>query len=447
MRQQSSHFLRRLAAALALLIVVGSGHAETPTRGLTVQELLDRFNAVYQPPADLRDAAWQVAALGRQLDHGRLPRLSLTERATWSNFQRWSLDLDLTATLPLYSSNSAVLSLLQNQRLLALDFDQSLARLEALSSFKLGLLELSLLRGVEGQVASALQRLELSGWRAPATTGFALALEAAERDLLVLQRSAEGLLAYVTRRLTELEAGLFTPLGISASAHESPPYDQLLSQVLPELPPLERCLVSSPVLTQTAMHHELQDLERQALHTPDLRLELHSGGAYQRGALRGSIGLEMRLPLPNGFPVAGQLGVSADLGGAQQTLQVSWPPPPALNRPHSAQERASAREVELGTITANIRAMFDVAESAAEQADVTELQLLWLVADANGLRAAPGGSIGAAELATVRALADSPLADPLADLQRVRHWSDLAFARLAHAQQLQALGLLCGAGE
>ncbi|MFA5550923.1 MAG: hypothetical protein WDA03_04825 [Trueperaceae bacterium] len=440
------HYARSIAAALVLLVVGAVAHAETPAPGTSLQELLARYQAAYQPPTDLEDAAWQVEALGRQLEHRHLPRLSFTERATWSNFQRWTLELDLSVTLPLYRSNSAILNLLQDQRLRALGLDQNLARHEALSYFKLGLLEVSLLRSVEEQVSGALQRLYLSGWHRPASLDIAVALDPAERDLLVLQQGAESLLAYVTRRLTELEAELFVPLGLTASALESPPYSQLLPQVVPELPPLERCLVSSPLLAQAEMHHDLQDLEHQALRAPDLSLELLGGGAYQRGALQGTIGLEMRLPIPNGYPVAGQLGVSTDLGGTQQTMQVSWPPPPALNRPRSALERVKAKESELESIAADIRAIYDNAESAADRVAATELQLLWLVADANGLRAAPGAAFSAAELAAVHALADSPTGDPLTDLQRVRHWSDTAFARLAHAEQLLALGLVCGAG-
>lgn len=92
----------------AALTPLGTTLASTDERA-NVAALLERFEAAYQPGADVLDAAWHVAALGRQLELEALPRLTFTERTTWDAYERLALDLDLSAFLTLYRSNGALL--------------------------------------------------------------------------------------------------------------------------------------------------------------------------------------------------------------------------------------------------------------------------------------------------------------------------------------------------
>jgi hypothetical protein len=438
---------RRLltAALLAGALVLTSAAAEN-SRHSEVQALLAAFEANHRPTADMLDAAWHVDLLGRQLALDAAPRLAFTERVTWQGSQGLSLELDLSATVTLYRSNAVRLAALQEQRERLVGADAAFAARDALHQFQNRLLALTLLRQLEEQLAGASTRAAGSGWRAPHDLEQALQLHPQERDLLLLGRSIADLHAQVALEIATLEAAVATALGSTEGAPHLPPFDELLALLAPATGHAAECLVHSPLLAQLSLHHELVELEHEAQAAPDVRLELFGSGMYRNGELNGAVGLELRVPLPSTSPLAGQLALAADPGKLEQTLRLTWPPPAAMTRPQRAAERSRDQADERTALEAEILELFRSLDAARAAVSGAELQLYWLVTDAHR----PGRWEPAAsqplDLPTVRSLSLTPAPDPFADLQRVRYLSELAFARLAYAEQLLSVALVCAPG-
>lgn len=405
--------------------------------------LLERFEATYQPGPEFLDAAWQVHELGRQQELEEYPRLSFMERAAWQGGERLTVDLDLSATWTLYRSNARIRAQLQELRVRMLDLEGSFARAEARSRFRGQLLELVQYRFLEGHLSAALSR---TAAESPVAMNLeqALQLHQGERDLLRLRRHVEAMHEQVAQRVRELEEGMQRVLGSAEPVPDLPAFEELLP-LLVEVPrEPERCLARSPLRQQTELHHTVQTFERRAQDTLDLRVELQGSAFYRSGELFGSVGLELRLPLPSGLPVSGQLSLAADPSSVEQVLRLSWPPPAPAHRPVTEQERAEYLAEEREALEAEVRGLFRSLDSAREAVDVTELQLLWLVSDIHGWAAWPPAEASPASIAEIRALSRQQVAEPIGELQRVRHLSELVFAQLAYAEQALTLDLVCG---
>ena len=448
LRRRGRYGVTALAFCAATLLLVGTaaaGSSATSTAGApaSVHELLELFETTYRPGADLLDAAWQVAELGRQQELERYPRLSFTERATWRSGQRITLDLDLTATLTLYRSNAELLERLQEQRVRMLDLEGTLARKEARSRFQGQLLELSLYRSLAKELAGALAVTAAQIPR-PADMEAALALHPGERDPLLLRRNVESLHEQVVERAQELEEDIQRTLRMETPLPDLPPMEDLLPLFVEAHPEPEICLAESPLLRQAELHHGVQRSERRAQEALDFRVELQGSSFYRGGELLGSVGLELRLPLPTGSPVAGQVSLAADPGTVEQTLRLSWPPSSPTMRPVDAHERAESLSTERTSLESELLNLFRSLDAARKAVESAELQLLWLVKDIHG-----GAAWGVTEpptndLTELRDLSRRPVAEPLGELQRVRYLSELLFAKLAYAEQALTVELVCG---
>lgn len=435
---------RLMTAALLIGVLVLPSAAAEGSPSSEVQALLAAFEANHRPPAEVLDAVWHAAVLGRQLALDAAPRLTFTERVSWQGSQGVALELDLAATVTLYRSSAARLAALQEQRERLVGADAAFAARDAAHQFQTQLLALTLFRHLEEQLAGATTRAAQAGWRAPLDLEEALQLHPQERDLLALGRSVADLHAQVTLEIAALEAAVVTALGSPERAPQLPPFDTLLAVLAPATAQPAECLVHSPLLAQVSLHHELVELEHEAQAAPDVRLELFGSGMYRNGALNGAVGLELRVPLPSTFPVAGQVALAADPGKLEQTLRLTWPPPAPLTRPLSAAERSRSLADERAALEAELLGLFRSLEAARAAVSSAELQLYWLVADAHRAGHWAPTAPQASELATLRSLSLTPAPDPLADLQRVRYLSELAFARLAYAEQLLSVALVCG---
>lgn len=440
-------FLLLVGVGLALPPAARAGSVTASPEPSVVQQLQLLFEANYRPAADLLHAAFHVATLGRQLELNALPRFTFTERVTWQGSQNLSLDVDLATTFTLYRSNATRLAALQALRTRLLEWDTAFARRDARHRFHGRLLGLSLYRWLDQQLAASLALADTAPWRRPQDLAAALSLYPEERDPVALGRSLQGLRDQITQRITDLERELVDQLGTPGPVPALPPLEELVAHLAPTVTTAAMCLSTSPLLAQTDLQHRLQSLEREVKAMPDVRLELFGSGRYQAGGLGGDlsglVGVELRVPLPSAGPLDGQLSVTADPSQLEQTLSLSWPPAAPHSRPVGELEHARRLADERATLGAEIEELFRSLASAEESVRSAELQLLWLVADIYG--AQPGGPHAGEglDLATVRSLSLVPAPEPFADLQRVRYLSELALARLAHAEQLLAVGLVC----
>lgn len=444
-RALSTAFVISLLLSTTSAAAQGSTEADHDSHAAVVS-LLERFEATYQPSADQLDAAWQVAALGRQLELDSLPRLSFTERVMWHDFQRFSVDLDLSALLTLYRGNAEPLAILQEHRVQLLELERVLAQHDDRIRFHNDLLALASFRFVEQQLADALARTTHAPWRNPGDLQEALSLYPEERDPVALQRSIEDLHRQVAIRVIELEGALQTTLRTTEVIPALPPLEEVMPLLTPADADLEKCLKESPLLAQATLHHTVQGLERQVQDAPDLRVELHGGASYRSGDLLATIGLEMRLPLPSTAPLAGQVSAAVTPSSAEQALRLSWPPSAPMTRPINDLERVQQLADERAGLEAEIVSLFRALTSDRNAVHSVEMQLLWLVTDAHETRLREDSGSGRYDVEQVRALSLVPLREPVAELQRVRYLSELTFAQLALAERELALGLVCGSG-
>lgn len=447
--------LKRRSVSLAAALLFGAlcsgatanSHTTTAMKGsepADVQALLAAFGANQRLPADVLDTAWQVDLLGRQLALDAAPRLTFTERLTWQGFRSLNVELDVTAAVTLYRSNTEQLTALQRQRERLVEADAAFALRDAEHRFQRQLLALSLFRHLEAQLADATARLDEAGWRPPRGPEEALQLHPQERDLLMLGRSVTDLHAQVVLQVATLESEVATALGSTEPAPPLPSFDELLGLVAPAEAHPAACLTGSPLLAQLSLHHGVLALEHAAQAAPDVRLELFGSGAYRNGELNGAVGLELRVPLPPAAPLAGQLTFAADPSKLEQALRLSWPPPTPATRPQAATERAYQQADERAALEAEILELFRSLEAARAAVSGAELQLHWLVVDAHRLGAFEPGAAPELALEGVRSLSLTPAPEPFADLQRVRYLSELAFSQLAFAEQLLSVALVCG---
>lgn len=442
------------AALLVCLVAATCARAQANHSEAWLTDLLAAFDQNYAPSAQLQDTEWQVATLRQQLEHEALPRLAFTERVTWNEFSQLGLELDLSATVPLYRSRSEPLTALQAQRELLNRTEAGFARQEARNRFTRDLLALALLRQVHQYLTAALHGATAAGWQQPRRAEDALTLSPELRELALVYGGVESVQLVVQQQVLELERQVADALGASGPPGDVPTFEALASHALPSPTPLSTCLARSPLLKQADHHHDLVALELAAQNALDVRVELHGGLHYAAGAggfgsfggspnqLGATIGLEARVPLPATWPVGGQLGLTLDPARAEQSLRLNWPPPEPLARPRTAEELAAAREIERAAVVRELRTALEAAEAAAAEVHLAEVQLLWAAADLHGSAASATGS--AADLAAARSLANTPVTDPFGELQRVRYWSELAFARLTHAEQLLTVALVCG---
>lgn len=429
----SAHAARLLASLLALLALSQAQAGEVVNFG----DLLAAFDAAYEPPAELKDAAFQVAVLGRHAQLDSLPSLTLSERVTWADYDRLLLDVDLSVQLPLFRSKAAPLAALQTQRLLLLAAETALVKVEARNQFITDLLALALLRGMEADAAAALEQLRIAGWSPPTALSEALALPPHQRDLLAAYWRVAGLLSFASSQLPIVEHRVATALKAEHAPQRLPAFAEFLAAATPAAPDQRQCTASWPLEQQARLTHQQQLSEAQVRNTVDLRLDLNAGTAYRNGGLSATLGIEARLPLPTASPVSGQLGLAAHQGGVDQTLRLSWPAQPASSRHVADKELLATLEQELRSIQLNLDAARRATTAAASEVEATELQLLWAAIDL-------GGMPTDIDLADAKELASAASAEPFAELHLLPLRADLAFARLTLTERLLELQLLCG---
>lgn len=438
MRRRQPHRSRPLIWLVAILLTLATpARAQAVDGAPSLADLLAAFALVYEPHPELKDAAFQVAALGRHAELESLPSLSLTERVSWVDYDRLQLDVDLSLQLPLLRTKGAPLAQLQAQRQLLLNAETALSQAEARHRFTMDLLTLALLRSATHDTDMALKRLQDTPWSPPTEVTAALALPAQQREVLAAYWRVASLNSFAGGQLPLFEQRVATALGQVNAPPHLPSFDDLVSHATARGAGQPSCARPSPQEHQAHLRHRQQQLEARAQGALDLRVDLNGGVAYRNGDLSATIGLEARLPLPAAAPVAGQVGVAAHQGGAEQTLRLSWPAPPPSIRPVEATELQAQLAEELTVIKLNLQAARHAATAAASEVDATELQLLWAALDLRGWQQGD-------DLVTARALAYARSTDPLVELHLLPLRVDVAFARLNLAERLLELELLCG---
>ncbi len=441
MRRERNRLLRlahALVCSLLPLCAAAGGQA-----AMTLAELEAAFAASYVPGSALQAVTEQLAALDTQLDYDSFPSFTLRERLEWRRSSGLSLDLDLSAVMPLYRSLDAPNRALQSQRWATLTLEQAVAAAEARTEFVRTVLLLAAFSELEAEAGAALGRIAETGWRQPADVSAAFAAAPDEREMIGLVRNVAGLHAYARTNSRLLAEQVARDLAVGAGGDPVatatlllPPLATLLAELGTPDMDAAACLAASPFAELARARHEEQLIDWHVRGAPDLRVELHAGGAYRHGAFSGTVRLEARLPLPPTLPVTGQLSAGLTPTGADQALSVTWPPrlDPfhlAGDVPHAAAEKL---EAELTHLERDIDGLSRALANAADDIGTAQLKLLWFVRDVLGL----------ADLEEARAAAHRPAADPVVELQLVGLRADLTFARLAHAEAALDLALLCG---
>lgn len=403
-----------------------------------LQELVSIFDAAYVPGDHLTAARDQLALLERRAELDELPAFSFDERLYWSGNERPALEVDLGATLPLYRSISGPRAALMQHRLDALSDESLFARQEALTAFLRDLFSLALLRGLSSEADAALDRMYDTGWRAPADGADALLLPPAERELLALMRQVEQLEEFALEQGAVYERRIGTALGLDVPIPATPAFESLMAQLGGRPAALDRCLRASPLRRLAQARHDERLLDWGVATGLGFEVDLLGSLSYRAGRMDASVGIEARLPLPRAWPVAGQVAASAGSRMVEQSLRLSWPPPldSRAFAGDPAAEAARALASELESLELELSGLLRAERQARVTVEDRELRLLWFTHDLHGT--------SLVDLAAARELALRPAADPVAELQAVQLRSELAFARLTHAEALLDIRLLCG---
>ncbi len=423
-----------LASLLSAVSAQGAAQAAPePLYGSAA--LVALFEANYRPAPQLLDEEWAVRSLSHATAVDALPTLSFAESATWRSYDRLSVSLSLGTTVPLYRARAGPLLALHAQQAALLERQHAYARAEARAGFLSDALALRLLSDLNADVEGLVGALERSGWQAPVDAEEAFDASPAERDALAAYRHLVGLREFLETRVPELERRVSRAAGTSVSGGRLESFELLLAAV-PTAPTVGQCLSSSPLLRHVALQQEVRRLELAARQSPDLRVDLYASAAYGSGSLTGTVGIEARVPLPAGWPVAGHAGVAAGLHGMEQTLSLTWPPPTPAFRPVTATERAEQQAEELAALKRELESLIGGLAAVDRAVLAAETNLLWAVRDLRG----PD------EPAAARTGALHPDPEPFVELHLLRLRSDLAFARLARAEELLRVALICGVG-
>lgn len=432
-----------LPLVLAALLAGGGATAQATTELANLSALQRQYEANYQPGAEVLDAQWQLAVLGRQLAFDALPALTFTQRAAWRAYQQWSLELDLAGTVPLYRSRAEPLAAVHEAQVALLADEAQFRQKEAHGRFHRELLALTLFRFMEPDLSQALENLQVAGWVQPASVAEALPLRPQARELLALELHVRGLHDHVRQRITDIERSLAASLALPGTVPALPRFSVMHELLVPPPTSFDSCIGSSPVLRQGLLHHEVRTLEEQAQRTPDVRLELRAGTSYRNSHVAATVGLQARVALPSAAPVAGSLGATVDPQGAEQTLSLSWPPPDVAGGPRPRTEAEEPLQRERQALESELRALHGAYQAAIDQVEAAEVQLLWTALDVHG-HYPPAAAAPHEVLEHARELANTPSHDPFADLELARLRSELGFAQLALAELLIDMSLVCG---
>lgn len=428
-----------LAALIVCCAALFSTHAVATEPSLA--SLLTAFEAVYQPPEHLAAGRAALALLQRQHEHELVPSLSLRQRSAYTDFQRLTLDLDLELVVPLFRATSEQQARVLLSRSTGHAAEERWGAMEARANFQRDLLSTSLLRELIHDVTTALAAFHAENLLPDLDTTTLLRLSHGQRELLALERELGDLHRFASGHLAELENRLRTTLRISEPP-AIPSFQALLDGVGTGAPDHATCLEAAPARHLALQRQQEQLLAERLAGVLPVAIDLHAsasrsyGGSY--GSDSASIALRARVPLPDGWPVVGELDLSAGSFGASQQLQLSWPAPLDLS-PHHDTSRATAAQLladELAALDSALLAQRSRLAEARREVESSELQLLWLVRDVY--------REGVDDLATARALATEPFPDVVSELQATQVRSQLSFARLAQAEQVLDLRLSCG---
>lgn len=399
-------------------------------------QLLELFEANYTPSSALLDAAWALDTMNTSSAAGHTPSFSFTQRAAWSQYSYWTLDLNLAATVPLYRSRAQPLGALRNQRAMHLDLNYALAYEDARTNFLRDALALSRLRELAALVDEVMTLLPSSGWRAPESAAAVLDVPLSQREEVSAYWQTVGLKRYLDTTLPELEQRVAARIGLHMPVQLAS-FEQLVRHVVPRAPTIQQCVQGSPLLEEVRTLHRVQNLERAAQQSLDIRVDLTGTAAYTSGHLVGMVGIEARVPLPSAWPVSGQLAAAANLAGAEQTVRLSWPAvSTSPSRPLSEAERVERQEAQVRAVELELKALVRSIELSSASELAAEAQLLWALSDLFSLT----------NLDDARARATNLTGDLATDLYLVRLNSDLAFAQISHVETLLGAAAACGAG-
>lgn len=403
--------------------------------------LLTTFEAAYQAPQYLTAGRAALALLQRQHELQLTPTLALSQRSAYADFQRFTLDLELDLMIPLFRATSEQEAKLLRSRFAGQDAEERWSALEARAHFQRDLLSTALLRELSRDAANVLTAFRAEGPLADLETTTLLRLPPAQRELLALAWEVGELQRFAAGHVAELEERLQAALQLTGPP-ALPSFNALLAELGSSVPDQDTCLAAAPARQRALQRQQEQLLAERLSGVMPIEIDLHAtasrsyGGGY--GNDSASVALRARVPVPDGWPVIGDLDLSIGNFGASQQLQLSWPAPLDISGPRGSRQADAAQHLadELAALEATLLAQRSRLAQARREVASSELQLLWLVRDVYGR--------SVYELAGARELASAPFPDIVSELQAFQLRSQLGFARLAEAEQVLDLRLACG---
>ena len=438
---------RALAALTLALLAPGAAAAH----GSALDRLLTLFAAHYAPTALVTQHARDLEFAAASHELALLPRFDLTESVNWREFSSLDLSLALSASVPLYRLRAEPEAALFAARRPSLAEFSAATAASARAEFVRDVLYLTLVTELETAAETALVEFERY-WQPPSTLDEAFVLDPAERELLAVHQEVVALARFAMANADELRRRIERLHGVPLGAIDLPGFAELRSAVTVNPPTVAACLATAPESAAAAALRVQRTLERALDSTANVEVGLvahvdyrgrlpYQAGAPADGAFGAGIGLQARIPLPDHWPVSGEVAGLVDPKGAEQTLRLSWPaalttgaPGPSDGAQQDDRELADSTEYLTGRVTALLRAY----ESAARDVEAAELTLLWLARDylpgVDGIEAA-------------RAAARTAAQDPVLAMHVVNARAALALAEAELAGAALELQIACGTGD
>lgn len=429
--------------------------ASTPGAALSpFGTLLALFDSAYAPSATLKAEAAALAGMARDASLAQLPSFSATERLAWHDYGALGISLELAAELPIYRSLAAPTAAMQAHREATQASRAAAAAAAARAQFVLTVLALALTQELENEATAATARFAAEVWQPPTNLADALHVAPSERELLALYRSVVNLAEFAAGNAAELRRELTRTLGTSVTDLPLPKFAAAIAALDMAPPTLDSCLATGPEASAARQRFEQRLLGLTLERTTELEVNLFGQVGYQGGfgagatgvapsvaGLQAQLGVAVRLAMPDGWPVSGEVGATAHLGGAEQTLSLSWPPvrrnAHSLGHAAALEDASGVLAAELAQLTSEASAQLRAYADATAAVENAEAQLLWLAFDVHP---------DALDLDSARTLASRTFDNPVLELHAVSYRADVAFAQLTLATQLADLQVLCGVG-
>lgn len=427
-----------LVGALMLVPAASAAGGAALPPDPTLDDYLAAFDQAYEPPDHVVASLAEAESGVQRAAWAAAPSFAVEESLRLAGFASLALEVTADVRLPLFASDQAAnaalaASTLDHQRAFA-----ATTRLETRERFAADVLAFALLTDAATELTRALHRVRSTG---PSQgVGAALELSPEARSAYAQERRLAGLASFLEASNDDLRRRLARGLDLDPSSLTAPDVDPTLAAFSDAPPAHAQCMAAAPAVADAHARYRQRMVQEALAAAPEVSVMLVGGVGYQRdlgsaggapsgaGGAYGNVGIEARIALPTGAPVAGSASATVDLDGFEQSLRLTWPPrsTPSLRMGRSAER---VLEDELDALDADLRSLRRAHEQAIARRAEGELRLGWFLLDQG-----------------VAPTHDAPLTDPIANLLAAEHRANLAFARLDEALAWLELRLACGAG-